>query len=121
MGKPEQEWIVEYYTDRNGFSPVKDYIRKLTDPKQVAVVMKAIMRLKALGTEIQQTKMDKFIEDSIRELRKDRHRVLYGRIGNVFVLLTAFLKETDQTPESEKQLARTRFQDYKDKHSKQKK
>ena len=96
---------------------MKDYIRRLTDPRQVAVILQAINRLKEIGPEIQKTKMDKPIEDSIRELRKDRHRVLYGRIGNTFVLLSAFLKKTDKTPESEKQLARTRFQDYKNKHS----
>lgn len=118
MGKPPQKWIVEYYTDDKGFSPVKDYIRRISDPKQVAVVLRAITLLRELGPEIQRLKMDKLIEDSIRELRKDHHRIIYGRIGNLFVLLTAFFKKTDQTPEPQKHLARTRFQDFKDKHSK---
>ena len=56
--------------------------------------------------------MDKLIEGSIRELRKDRHRILYGRHGTTYVLLTAFLKKTDKTPLEQINLAKKRFEEY---------
>ena len=62
--------------------------------------------------------MDKLIEGSLRELRKDRHRILCGRHGDTFVLLTAFLKRTNDTPPKEIELAKRRFEAYQESNRK---
>ena len=109
-------WKVEFYADAEGHIPVQDYIFEGNDETRVALLMNVMMRLQELGPEIQGTNMDKLIEGPIRELRKDRHRILYGRDGNLFVLLTAFMKKTDKTPPEQIALAKQRFEEYLRKH-----
>jgi len=75
-------------------------------------LINVIQRLQLLGPDIQGTDMDKLIEGPLRELRKDRHRILYGRYGNHFVLLTAFMKKTDKTPPEQINLAKQRFEEH---------
>lgn len=106
------KWIIEFYKDAEGRLPVQEYIFEGNDEKRVALLINVIQSLQTLGPEIQGTKMDKLIEGPIRELRKDRHRILYGRHGNTFVLLTAFLKDTDKTPPEQIALARERFTEH---------
>jgi phage-related protein len=107
-----QKWKVEFYEDRHGNNPVQEYIFEGNDEKRVALLINVIQRLQALGPDLIGTDMDKLIEGSIRELRKDRHRILYGRHGNTFVLLTAFLKKTDKTPKEQINLAKERFEEH---------
>lgn len=105
-------WVVEFFADDDGSEPVKDYLLSIRRDKERALLLQTIERLHTLGPEIQGTKMDKLIDGPIRELRKDRHRILYGRDGNTFVLLSAFLKSTQATPRSEIELAKRRFELY---------
>ncbi len=111
-------WIVEFYQDAEGNIPVQEYMFEGNDEKRVALLINVIQRLETLGPEIQGTDMDKLIEGSIRELRKDRHRILYGRDGNRFILLTAFMKKTDKTPPEQIALAQRRFEEHLSKQSK---
>jgi phage-related protein len=105
------KWKVEFYREADGDEPVKTYLNSIVK-KDRAILLATIDRLRRLGPEIQGTKMDGLIEWSIRELRKDRHRILYGRDGDTFALLSAFLKRTPKTPLEEKNLAKNRFQQY---------
>ena len=105
-------WIVDFYEDAKGYNPVQEYILEGHDDGKIALLIAVIQRLQELGPDIQGTKMDKLIEGPIRELRKDRHRILYGRDGNHFILLTAFLKKTDKTPQEQINLAKERFGEY---------
>lgn len=110
------KWRVEFYQDAEGHNPVQEYILAGNDEKRIALLINVIQRLQALGTDIQGTDMDKLIEGPIRELRKDRHRILYGRHGSCFVLLAAFMKKTDKTPPEQIALARQRFEEYLSRH-----
>jgi phage-related protein len=111
------KWIVESYVDKDSRKPVEDYIYEGNDEDVVALLINVIQRLQALGPDLQGTNMDKLIDGPIRELRKKRHRILYGRVGNRFVLLSAFMKKTDKTPPEQISLAKSRFEDYKRKNS----
>ncbi len=105
-------WIIEFYQDAEGHIPVQEYMFEGNDERRVALLINVIQRLQVLGPEIQGTDMDKLIEGPIRELRKDRHRILYGRDGNRFVLLAAFMKKTDKTPPEQITLAQGRFEEH---------
>jgi phage-related protein len=105
-------WIIEFYQDAEGRKPVQDYIVEGNDERRVSLLIAVIQRLQELGPDIQGTDMDKLIEGPIRELRKDRHRILYGRDGNRFVLLSAFMKKTDKTPPEQIALAQERFEEH---------
>lgn len=57
---------------------------------------------------------DKHIRDKIRELRvdfgKNRHRIFFFTfVGKTIILLHAFLKHTDKTPEAEITKALTNY------------
>jgi phage-related protein len=110
------KWIVEFYKDADGREPVRDYILEGNDPKQTALLLNIIERLRELGPDLIGTNMDKHIDGPIRELRKNRHRVLYGREGNHYILLTAFLKMTQKTPPEQISLAKQRFEENKRTH-----
>lgn len=107
-----QRWKVVFFEEEDGSEPVKEYIRSIKREKERAVLIRTIELLQNIGPEIQGTNMDKLIDGSIRELRKDRHRILYGRLSETFILLTAFLKRTDETPAKEIELAKERFRAY---------
>lgn len=103
-------WKVVFYEDDDGKCPVQEYIFSPGhNEKDIALLINVIQRLKALGPDIQGTKMDKRINNSIRELRKDRHRILYGRCETTYVLLHAFKKKTQKTPQKDIDLAQNRF------------
>lgn len=106
------KWKVEFYEDAEGYNPVQEYIFEGNDEKHVALLINVLQRLQVLGPDLQGTDMDKLIAGPIRELRKDRHRILYRRHGNTFVLLSAFLKRTDKTPLEQINLAKQRFEEY---------
>jgi len=112
------KYIIEFYQDADGSIPVQDYIFEGNDDKKVALLIAVIQRLEALGPELRGTDMDKRIDGPIGELRKDRHRILYGRYGNNYVLLTAFLKRTQKTPPEQIELAKKRFEEHLLKHAK---
>lgn len=105
------KWKIEFYKDANDQKPVEKYIKE-KDDKTISLLLLLVQRLENLGPDIQGTNMDKLIEGPIRELRKDRHRILYGRHGDTFVLLTAFLKETQKTPSEQIELAKKRFTEH---------
>jgi phage-related protein len=108
-----QKWEIIFFQEEDGSEPVKEYILMAgRDAKVLAMLLNVLQSLQTLGPELQGTKMDKHIEGPIRELRKDRHRILYGRVGNTFVLLTAFLKDTQKTPLKQIELAKERYEFY---------
>ena len=106
------KYHVEFYRDADGSNPVQEYILEGNDKKKIALLIAVIERLENLGPELQGTNMDKLIKGPIRELRKDRHRILYGRDGNTYVLLTAFPKSTQKTPPEQIELSQKRFGEY---------
>lgn len=107
-----QKWKIYLYSDENQNLPVANYITSFTNETEVAIMLQVINSLSKVGFSLLQTNMCKKINENIYELRKDRHRILFARIDNSFILLSAFLKKTQKTPREEIILAETRFQDY---------
>lgn len=105
------QWTVEFFPETDEDQAVPGYLENLP-PKELAQVLQVINMLQELGPGIQQTKMDKLIEGAYRELRKNRHRIIYRRIGNQFILLVAFLKDSDRTPIKYIEMAKKRYEEY---------
>jgi len=112
-------WNVEIYPYGMESNSVKKYFSSLPSNEN-AQLLQLIKSLQELGPDLQGTDMDKLIEGSLRELRKGRHRILYGREGNNFVLLVAFMKRTQKTPKGMISLAQERFASYKEEKKKEK-
>jgi phage-related protein len=108
------KWIVEIYEDENGDCPLTEYFNHILE-KDRASLLQVIGLLEANGPEIQNSKMDRLIEGSFRELRKKRHRIIYVRDGNHYILLVPFYKTTQKTPQKYINLAKARFSQYKNK------
>lgn len=105
-------WIVEIFPEGMEDHSVYEYFSTLTK-KDKALLLQLFAQLEELGPDIQGTNMDKLIDGSLRELRKDRHRILYGRDGWNFALLVAFRKDSQKTPKPFITLAMGRFEEYK--------
>ena len=105
-----ETWNIVFYREEDGSEPVFAYIfQNGRSEKDVAVMIAVLQRLKKVGLDLIDTDMAKVLDDTIWELRKDRHRILFARCGHIFVLLTAFLKSSKQTPAEQIVLAHNRF------------
>lgn len=108
---------MRFYQTADGVEPVTEYIKELlaTNTKDGRIRAKKIQDyiklLAKLGTYAPDT-IVKHIEDDIYELRPGKDRVIFVVwYKNGFVLLHAFPKKTDKTPEREKARARREFKD----------
>jgi phage-related protein len=105
-----QSWNIVFYQEADGSQPVFEYIfQNGRSEKDIAVMIAVLQRLKKVGPDLIDTDMAKVLDDTVWELRKDRHRILFARCGNIFVLLTAFRKSSQQTPAEQIVLAHNRF------------
>lgn len=98
--------------DEEGLMPVQEYLFAGKGEKDLSVLINVIQRLAHVGQDLLDTNMAKHIDDPIYELRKDHHRILYAQDGDRFVLLSAFLKQTQKTPVKEIRLAEKWFNQY---------
>jgi phage-related protein len=107
-----------YYRARDGFQPVRDFVRSLQPLAARVVVENQIDRLNLCiedGPPLPFPHSSQ-VEGELRELRchyGNRHyRVLYRRSRNLFVLLQAFPKTTATIPQSEIEIAKERWNDF---------
>ena len=109
------QWEIEFYKDRTGKEPLKEFLNYLPAGTR-AKVMKLFSLLAEEGVLLKEP-YTRQIRGKIRELRvKDNlgHvRILYFTFtGKRFILLHGFLKKTDKTPEREIELAEKRMNDF---------
>lgn len=111
---------VYFYRDRAGAQPALEYIRELASNsgKDSRIRLKKIQDyigiLREYGTRAGEPYM-KHIEGDIWELRPTKDRVFFTAWHNGgFVLLHAFEKKTQKTPEREKDRARRELADLKE-------
>ena len=109
---------IHFYRDRNGKEPVKEYIAGLASRKdknsriKLNKIMDYIKALSEYGTQAGEPYI-KHLEGDIWELRPLRDRILFAAWnGNVFVLLHAFMKQTQKTPRREIEMAKKKFTEY---------
>jgi len=105
-------WKVDFYEEKDGTCPVEEFLTSLPD-KHVGKVLQVIQLLEEWGP-ILPFPFSSQIEGRLRELRiqygKSNYRILYyGDASRAFILLHAFLKQTEKTPEGEKRLALKRM------------
>lgn len=107
-----------YYRDQGGVEPVDQFIEQLAPQVQAALDLQ-IDRLNMWGPNDPPLPFphSSQVEGELRELRchygSRLFRVLYRRSDQLFVLLHIFEKRTRAVPESEKAIARARWDDFK--------
>lgn len=111
---------IKFYENRRGDLPVLEYIEQLAlrEDKQSRIrfdnVMYCIEQLREHGTRAPE-KFVKHLKDEIWELRPVRDRILFAAwVGDSFVLLHTFQKETQKTPRSEIEKAERELADFKE-------
>ena len=111
VSKPRR-YTIGFFVDRRGRKPVEEYLFLRNNETDFAVLILVIQRLSIVGQGLIDTDMVKHLEGPIFELRKDRHRILYAQDENRFVLLSAFLKETQKTPPEQIARALKNYREY---------
>jgi phage-related protein len=110
-----EEYKLKFYKDSvKGSNPVFEYLRKLED-KHRSKIYKHLEFLRVSRGYIDEP-YGKHITGKIRELRVDfsnnYYRILYFTyVEKNIVILHAFLKRTDKTPNREIQIALNRYND----------
>jgi phage-related protein len=111
---------VEFYEDRNGKSPVSDYIDELdaaamTDKSsriRLGKILRYISLLEQYGTRAG-LPASKHIEGDIWELRPLNDRFFYAYWkDNTFIILHHFTKKTQKTPRPEIEQAKRNLKDF---------
>ena len=100
---------IKFYKDSSGVQPAKEYIRKLQSQKgkdariQAKQIATYIQLLAEKGFSLSKNYIDKINEEyNIWELRPGSNRVFFvAWIDGMFVLLHAFPKKTQKTPQRE--------------------
>ena len=98
---------IGYFKDKNGNSPIEDYLRKLRSKKDKDSRIKSNKILEYLdilrnsGAKAGEPYI-KHLQGEIWELRPLRDRILFAAWdGEKFLLLTRFMKSTQKTPKRE--------------------
>ena len=109
---------VIFYKDKNGKSPIADYIKELskTSAKDSRIKLNKIYEyikyLSEVGRQAGEPYV-KHLDGDIWELRPIRDRILFAQWdGNGFILLHHFIKKTQKTPQREIKQAKRNLADY---------
>ena len=110
------------YTDARGRSPLREYLKELREQKgddariRLSKMQDYISLLEEKGTMLPKTICKHFSDKKhawLWELRPGGDRVLFfAWTGGAFVLLHAFRKQSQKTPESELQKAEREYRDW---------
>jgi phage-related protein len=113
-----QRWQIDFYETKSGNCPVLEFIRTL--PKEERVRLgHAIDDLERNGPALRMPQSRPILsKESLFELRisgeQNIYRVLYFHFtGKTFILLHAFIKKSQKTPEKEINIALERLKDFK--------
>jgi phage-related protein len=114
-GAGRTTWIAKYYRDRHGAQPVKDFIDTLP-PAHQELIDRKIDRLNVFGPMVPAPHSKK-VRGKLRRLKCDfaglRYRILYHEAESGFiVLLHMFVKKTPKIPQSEIDVAQSRWNDF---------
>jgi len=115
---------VEFYDDKSGNEPIKDFILELeekgktskADRNRADTIYRYIRVLEKSGTRAGLPYV-KHIDGDIWELRPNSDRVFFFFwANNTFILVHHFLKKTKKTPKSEIKQAERNMTDYLNRH-----
>ena len=110
------DWQVVFYIDEAGNEPVKDFILR-QDDGTIAEILHVFRLLRQFNITLGMPYVKKIDKSGIRELRikhgSDIYRIFFfAHTGRKFILLHAILKKEAKIPESDKNLAIRRMNDY---------
>jgi phage-related protein len=105
-------WVYEFYSDDDGYEPVKEFICSL-DEKKRGKVLQMIQILSEFGPNLPFPYSSQ-IEGKLRELRihygKSQLRIIYYlNSEGVFILLHAFEKKSQKISNNDIRIARERM------------
>jgi len=109
-------WRVDFYTDKDGNQPVKDFI--LGESKTaIAEIIHVFKLLRINNITLGMPYVRKIGKSGLRELRirhgSDLYRIFFFAFtGRMFVLLHAIKKKGAKTPEGDKRIAIQRMNDH---------
>lgn len=113
---------VFYYRDKNGKSPIADYIQELSvkDNKDSRIKLNKIYEyikyLSEVGRQAREPYV-KHLDGEIWELRPIRDRILFAAWdGQNFILLYHFMKKTQKTPKQEIDQAKRNLAEYRERN-----
>ena len=107
-----------YYRDSNGVEPVNEFIDALAPERQEELDFKIglLNRLTSTDPPLPFPHSSQ-VDGQLRELRchygRELYRIFYQRSGNLFVLLHAIDKRTGALRAADVEIAKARFEDFK--------
>lgn len=111
-----------YYRDRSGQEPVNAFLDDLVarNPRAAAKIddyVEEYLNGNDPSAPPPEHPVSSQVDGELRELRirfaKTRYRILYRRSGQLIVLLHIFEKDTDKLPDRDRELAISRYADFK--------
>jgi phage-related protein len=111
----DNEWIVVFYVDENGFSSVREFLQSL-DIKTQARFAWSIEQLRIRNAKAQEP-LVRHLDGKLWELREESstniYRLLYFFFsGRRIVFLHGFQKKTQKTPRREIEIALQRMDNF---------
>jgi phage-related protein len=101
-------WTLQQYEDNRGMRPVGDFVESLTESDR-AIVKAKLAYLLNRGNQLREP-FTKSLGDGLFELRAQAYRIFFCfKPGNRIVLLHAFRKKSQSTPQRDLALARKRM------------
>jgi phage-related protein len=111
MQKPTENWQIEFFADRDGSSPVIEFINTLPTEERVKI-RNQLRLLQEFGIHLgmPQARPLKGYKP-LWELRPMPNRLIYVAMsGRRFVVLHAFKKRSQKTPPNEIKIAKKRYE-----------
>ena len=111
------DWQVVFLIDEGGNEPVKDFILGQSDGA-IAEILHVFKLLNQFNITLGMPYVRKINKSGVRELRikhgSDIYRIFFfAHRGQKFILLHAIMKKEDKIPQTDKNLAIQRMNDYK--------
>ena len=111
----DDEWVLEFYLDARGSSPVEEFLDSL-DLKTRARFLWSLEQLRVRNVSAH-FPLVRHLEEHLWELREESRTNIYRVIycfftGRRIVLLHGFQKKTQKTPARELDTARRRYEDW---------
>ena len=111
----DNEWIVVFYIDENGFSSVREFLQSL-DIKTQARFAWSIEQLRIRNAKAQEP-LVRHLDGKLWELREESNTNIYRLLyfffsGRRIVFLNGFQKKTQKTPRREIEIALQRMDNF---------
>lgn len=102
---------IRYFKTARGDEPVREYIQEL--PVKERTKIEGCLYVLGVTGKLEMPHGRKLVgQKDLFEVRSGRHRILYAFHEREVVLLSAFMKKSQETPKGETDLARRRLANY---------